>query len=82
MSDFDMILGMDFLRKNGAEIDYRRKKVWFSLENEIDCEGRTKSMMISAIKARKVLSKGYIGFLAYVVCKLELGSSNEKMPIV
>lgn len=31
--DFDKILGMDFLGRNEAKVDYPHKKVWFSLEN-------------------------------------------------
>lgn len=33
MSDFDMILGMDFLSKYGAKIDCKKKKVKLSLDN-------------------------------------------------
>lgn len=34
MPIFDMILGMDFLNRYRAEIDYRKKKVKFSLDNK------------------------------------------------
>lgn len=33
MPKFDMILGMDFLRKYGAEIDCKKKKVKFNLDS-------------------------------------------------
>lgn len=33
MSNFDMILGIDFLRRNEAKIDYQHKKVRFYLED-------------------------------------------------
>lgn len=33
MSDFDVILGMNFLSKYRVEINCRNKKVWFSLNN-------------------------------------------------
>lgn len=34
MPNFDMILRMDFLKINGAKIDYRYKKVQFNLRNK------------------------------------------------
>ncbi|XP_031261142.1 uncharacterized protein LOC116119342 [Pistacia vera] len=49
MPDFDIILGMDFLSRYGAEIDCRRKKVKFNLDygdNFIFGEGHPTSMMI------------------------------------
>ena len=33
MPDFDVILGMDFLGRNGVEIDCRKKKARFNLDN-------------------------------------------------
>lgn len=39
-------------------------------------------MMISAIKVRKMFSKGYIGFLAYVVSKVKSGSGIEETPVI
>ncbi|XP_031275527.1 uncharacterized protein LOC116134023 [Pistacia vera] len=62
MPNFDIILGMDFLSRYGAEIDCRRKKVKFNLDNGdnfIFGEGHPTSMMISAAKARKMLKMGY-----------------------
>lgn len=34
MLDFNMIRDMDFLSKYGLEMDYRKKKVQFNLDNE------------------------------------------------
>lgn len=54
--DFDMILGMVFLRKNTTKIDCRCKKVQFSLENRVLFEFGERyimTLMISALKARK-----------------------------
>lgn len=53
-----MILGMDFLRRNKAEIDCQCKKVWFSLRNRDQfkfSERHVKSLLVSATKARKIL---------------------------
>lgn len=33
MFDFNMILSIDFISRYGAEIDYRKKKVWFCLDD-------------------------------------------------
>lgn len=33
MPNFGVILDMDFLNKYGVKIDYRKKKIWFSLDN-------------------------------------------------
>lgn len=33
MSDFNVVLGMDFLSWFGAKIDYRKKKVQFHLDD-------------------------------------------------
>lgn len=34
MSDFDVILDMDFLNIYEVQINYRKEKVWFNLNNE------------------------------------------------
>ncbi|XP_044502571.1 uncharacterized protein LOC123223472 [Mangifera indica] len=86
MLDFDIILGMDFLSKYGAEIDCRKKKVKFNLDNGDEfsfSEGRLLSMMISSVRARKMLSKGCIGYLAHVVNKSNSESTlNVKNTLV
>lgn len=59
MSNFSMILGINFLKKNGPKIDYQCKKVQFSLENENQFKfgkRHIKSMIINIIKAKKMLS--------------------------
>lgn len=49
--DFDIILGMDFLKRYEVEIDYRRKKVKFTFEDSDILHG----MIISYVKARSML---------------------------
>lgn len=70
MLNFDMILRMDFLRGNRVEINYQHKKVWFNLRNgdqfKFD-KGSVKSLLVSAMKTIKMLGKGCISFLAYVI---------------
>lgn len=72
MLDFDMILGMDFLNKYGAKIDCKKKKIKFNLESGDKFsfgEGRLLSLMVSSVKARKMLNKGCVGYLAQVINK-------------
>lgn len=57
MPDFDAILGMDFLSKYGAEIDYKNKKVQFNLDNREEFnfgKGQVLSMMINSVNNRKI----------------------------
>lgn len=85
MSDFNMILMMDFLRKNETKINYQCKKVWFNLMNRDQFnfgDRHIKSMIINAIKARKMLSKRYTSFLAHVVSKVKSGSSMKEKLVV
>ena len=56
MSDFDMILGMDFLSKYGVLIYCQKKKARFNLDAGDSFtfgEGHLHSLMISAVKARE-----------------------------
>lgn len=74
MSDFEMILGIDFMSWYGFEIDYKKKKVWFHLDDGkefIFNEGHVLSMMINNIKARKMLSKGCMGYLTHGMRKTD-----------
>lgn len=74
MFDFDVILGIDFLSKYGVEINYKKRKVWFHLDDGDKFTfvvGCALSVMISNVKARKMLSKGYTGYLMHVVNKID-----------
>lgn len=49
-----------------VKIDYRKKKVWFSLNDSdefIFREDRELSMMINNVKARKMISKSNTGYI-------------------
>ena len=72
MQDFDVILGMDWLTKYHAIIDCNRNQVRFQppgeeqfVFNGVLRQGRLQ--VISAMKARRMLNKGCIGYLASVV---------------
>lgn len=74
MPHFDMIPGMDFLSKYEAEINYKKKKVKFSINDDDQLtfgEGQILSMMVSSIKAKKILSKQCMTYLVHVVQKLK-----------
>ena len=81
--DFDVILGMDFLAKNDANIDCRRKIMtirkpdggWVKFRGQGDPKI---SKMISAMKAVKLMSQGAHGYIAYArLEKGELPNLNE-----
>ena len=72
MVDYDVILGMDCLSKYNATILCRRKKVVFHpYEGEVfeyECTPRgIKWLLVSTMKASKMLLKGCIGYLANIV---------------
>ena len=60
MDDFDMILGMDWLSKYGAKIDFKRRMVTFEPEWEVafvfvGTVSGPRALMISALKARDLM---------------------------
>lgn len=67
MPNFTVILSIDFLSKYGTNIDCKKKKVWFSLDNNDKFtfrKGQVLNIMVNSVNARKMLSKGYMGYLA------------------
>ncbi|XP_076936783.1 uncharacterized protein LOC143604077 [Bidens hawaiensis] len=78
MSDFDVILGMDWLSQHNVMIECQTRRVLFGNPQcpEIIYQGtqpRKSLKIISALKAHKFLSHGCAGFLASV----KATSSNE-----
>ena len=72
MTDFDIILGMDWLEKYGASINCKKKMVIFEPEGEdpfvfVGTVHGSHIPMISVLRARDLLQGGCIGFLASVV---------------
>ncbi|KAL5548886.1 hypothetical protein UlMin_004117 [Ulmus minor] len=83
MTDYDVILGMDFLSKYGAMIDCKAKAVGFNPPGEEkftffgDRRGSQK-MFISAMQARKWIADGCTGFLASVLDTTKKGKDKLK----
>ncbi|KAL5560047.1 hypothetical protein UlMin_036258 [Ulmus minor] len=72
LHDYDVILGMDFLSKYNATIECRHRRVVFRpTENDefsyVGEGGRSHKVIISSMRARKLLLSGCQGYLATVV---------------
>ncbi|TQD77792.1 hypothetical protein C1H46_027665 [Malus baccata] len=85
--DFDVILGADWLHYNRAHIDCYGKLVTFLRPGlpEVTFVGERSGVrhgVISAIRARKLLSKGCQGYLAHVVLNDIASSSVEEVGVV
>lgn len=69
-----------------SKIDYKRKKVWFHLNNREEftfSKSCMISMMISSVKVRQMLGKRYIGYLAHIISIMnESISSLHDIPTV
>ncbi|XP_071924809.1 uncharacterized protein [Coffea arabica] len=84
---YDVIIGMDFLGQYHAKLDCRAKVVEFYIPGEatlrLDVKGRlASSAMISGIRARKMLSKGAQGFLAFLINAPSDQVKLEDVPVV
>ncbi|XP_062079878.1 uncharacterized protein LOC133784599 [Humulus lupulus] len=82
LSDFDVILEIDFLSKYGASINCKCKKVVFAPEGGdlFEFEGISKkprTSIISAMKAREMLQHGCLGYLMNMVNETE---ETERRP--
>ena len=85
--DFDVILGMDWLEENFANIDCRMKVVTFSIPGSPpfhfygDKSGKSVPM-ISAMRAHRLLQQGCTGYLAYLLNPVDSSSSVQNIPVV
>ncbi|KAL8104556.1 hypothetical protein AgCh_028680 [Apium graveolens] len=62
LGEFDIILGMDWLGKNNAQIDCRSKKLYLQAKNasKVIFKGQKQELIfLTAIQATKLLRKGY-----------------------
>ncbi|KAL5570676.1 hypothetical protein UlMin_027251 [Ulmus minor] len=87
IKDFDVILGMDWLSKYNATIQCKKRKVVFEPHGKEKFEligdpKQSRTSMISAIKAFKLLANGCEGFLASIVDNCEDGRSRPEDVLV
>ncbi|KAM1230121.1 hypothetical protein ACFX2G_041210 [Malus domestica] len=85
--DFEVILGADWLHYNHANIDCYGKTVTFHRPGlpEVTFVGepsRVRHGIISAMKAKRMLSKGCQGYLAHMVLSDDAPSSVEDVRVV
>src|SRR5262249_14002192 len=81
MHDYGMILGMDWLGQHHALLDCHKRRVIFRVPGEeelvFQCpRTRSSRMLISCLKAHRLISKGCDAFLASVVVSAEGPSSS------
>ncbi|XP_071924792.1 uncharacterized protein [Coffea arabica] len=84
---YDVILGMDWLARYDAQLDCKRKIVEFRIPGEatlkLDVRGSlASSAMISGFRARKFLSRGAQGFLAFLINTPADKLKIEDVPVV
>ncbi|KAC9449874.1 hypothetical protein E3N88_45822 [Mikania micrantha] len=87
LGSFDIVVGMDWLSKNRAEVICFEKVIRLLLSNGevLVIHGELKKpplKMINVMKAQKFLRKGYSAFLASIVDTKAEKSKIEEIPIV
>ena len=87
LTDFGIILGIDWLAKYQAEIDCSKQKISLKGPNGERIVHRGQSprvgvKLVSAMEARKLLGKGCEGFLCHVVNIEDAKPSLEDISIV
>ena len=88
MTDYEVILGMDWLSKYHATIDCKKKIVTFRPPGEeefcfMGTIDKLRTPVISSMKARRLLDSGCVGYLACVVdMQVEQKLRPEDVPVV
>ena len=87
MVDFDVILGMDWLHSCYALVDCRTRIVHFQFPDEpvLELKGSSlepMSRFISYLKARKMITKGYLYHLVWVTNSSLETLFLESVPVV
>ena len=87
MHDFDIILGMDWLSEYKATINCQEKRVIFGDVNKPEfvyqgSQPKGQVKLISALKAKKLLTKGCDGYLAFVKDTSKVESRIEDYAVV
>ncbi|KAL8124179.1 hypothetical protein AgCh_011985 [Apium graveolens] len=85
LGEFNIILGMDWLGKNNAQINCKSKKVYLKTKSgeKVVFKGqRQEQLFLTIVQAKKLLRKGRESFLAYVVDSERDSLSIEDIPVV
>ncbi len=87
LQDFDVVLDMDLLARYFATINYAARTVTFREQSQEEfvyrgCQGTLFATMISTLRARQMISRGCIPFLASVVEGPMAAPGLEDIPIV
>ena len=85
LGEFDVILGMDWLSSNGAQIDCERKKVKIRVQNEKEVvfKGqRQNQKFLTMLQEKRLLRKGNEAYLAYVIDTKKEVPNIQDIPVV
>ena len=82
-----MVIGMDWLSRHRASLDYYKMEVKFHRPEKLEVKFRRirrelSSNMISAMAAQRMLRKGFQGYLAYVLETEKEGTLVDEIPVV
>lgn len=87
LDELDVILGMNFLTKYYATLDYSNKEVVFRKQGEFEVKfvGEKKvnlTNMISIFKARKLINKGCNAYLPHIMDTGMVRKDPKSVPII
>ncbi|KAL8147950.1 hypothetical protein AgCh_005326 [Apium graveolens] len=85
LGEFDVILGMEWLSSNDAQIDCKRKKVKLIIpgKKEVIFRGKRQTQkFLTMAQARRMLQKGNEVYLAYVVDTQKEVPNLQDIPVV
>nr|CAD1823326.1 unnamed protein product [Ananas comosus var. bracteatus] len=88
LGEFDVVLGMDWLTKYFATIDCKNRTVTFREPGQAEvvyrgCQSSLFAMTISSSRARQLISRGCVAYLATVVLRGETDAPRiEDIPVV
>ncbi|KAL8126782.1 hypothetical protein AgCh_013900 [Apium graveolens] len=85
LEEFDVILGMDWLSKHDAQIDYHNKKVIVKMPDErmVTFKGQKEAKkFLTMIQAKKLLRQGCEHFIAYMIDRIQDLAKLEDIPVV
>ncbi|MGI4673462.1 hypothetical protein ACR2XN_28765 [Klebsiella pneumoniae] len=85
LGEFDVILGMDWLSSNGAQIDCAGKKVRLKIPEgkEVVFKGQRQTQkFLTMIQAKRLLRKGREAYLAHVVDTQRQVPNLKDIPVI